>query len=74
MLKLTLAEVIFLLYNDLQDLIRHSYSSRQYFMSLPVSLQTELHKNNNFIRSAYQLHTTAKAIQRNNCYNQLGHW
>lgn len=50
-------------YKDLQDLISHSSSTRQYFLSLPVSLQLILHKYNSCIHTAADLHLKADLIR-----------
>lgn len=51
-------------YNNLQDLILHSSSTRQYFLSLPVSLQLTLHEYNNHIHTAADLHFLVNSIQK----------
>ena len=62
----TMCEVNILKYENLNQLIGKSSSSRQYFLSLPVSIQVELHKYNNYIHTAAELHryvdTLAKSI------------
>lgn len=50
-------------YKDLQDLISHSTTTRQYFLSLPVSLQLVLHKYNSYIHTAAELHLKADIIR-----------
>lgn len=50
-------------YKDLHDLIFHSSSSRQYFLSLPVSLQLALHEYNSSIHTAADLHLQADIIR-----------
>lgn len=50
-------------YKDLQDLISHSSTTREYFLSLPVSLQLALHKRNSFIHTAADLHLQADIIR-----------
>ena len=42
--------------DDLHDLIRHSSSTRRYFLSLPVGMQMDLHEKNEHIRTAEELH------------------
>ena len=49
-------------YKDLQDLISNSASTRQYFLSLPVSLQAALHQQNDFIHTAAELHFKAELL------------
>lgn len=51
-------------YIDLQDLIFHSSTTRQYFLSLPVSLQRTLHKHNPYIHTAAELHLWADMLQK----------
>lgn len=53
-------------YKDLHALIRNSQSSRRYFLSLPVSLQMELHQYNHVIRTANDLHRQIQCIQKYN--------
>ena len=50
-------------YNSLHDLISGSSSSRRYFLSLPVKMQLTLHKHNDYIHSAEELHQRAEAIK-----------
>lgn len=49
-------------YNNLHELLMHSSSSRRYFINLPVTMQLALHKHNNFIHSAHELHMRIDAI------------
>jgi len=49
-------EVIVLQYHHLQSLIEHSSSSRQYFLSLPIDIQLQLHQHNDAIHTLHQLH------------------
>lgn len=51
-------------YNNLQSLINNSSSTRKYFLSLPVATQLELHKHNEYIHSATDLHKTAFLIEK----------
>lgn len=53
-------------YDNLQSLIRNSSSSRKYFLSLPVSMQVELHNHNDYIHSAQQLHLLVHSIEKQN--------
>lgn len=55
-------------YKNLQDLISHSSSTRQYFLSLPVSLQLALHEYNSNIHTAADLHLQADIIRK---YKQI---
>ncbi|WP_164997133.1 hypothetical protein [Clostridium minihomine] len=48
---------------NLQDLIRRSSSTRKYFMSLPVPAQLELHRYNEHVKTADQLHRYADYFQ-----------
>ncbi|WP_313294339.1 hypothetical protein [Faecalispora jeddahensis] len=50
---------------NLQDLIRRSSSTRQYFMSLPVPDQMELHRYNEHVKTADQLHRYVEYLQTN---------
>lgn len=50
-------------YEDLHDLIRHSSSTRQYFLSLPIKMQLSLHKYNYDIHTAEQLHKKVSMIE-----------
>lgn len=49
-------------YNNLQDLIQGSTSTRAYFLSLPVAVQIVLHEQNDYIHTAEELHTNAESI------------
>lgn len=51
-------------YMNLQELIKHSRSSRQYFLSLPVSLQHMLHEQNDYIHTAADLHLRADMTEK----------
>lgn len=51
-------------YRNLQELISHSASSRQYFLSLPVSVQQTLHERDQFIHSAADLHAHVHAARQ----------
>lgn len=53
-------------YNNLQDLISHSSSSRRYFLSLPVSLQLALHAHGEYICTATDLHLRADMLEKYN--------
>ena len=50
-------------YANLSDLISHSNSTRQYFLSLPVETQLSLHEHNNYIHTAAELHARAGAME-----------
>lgn len=49
-------------YENLNQLIRESSSSRRYFLSLPVSMQVKLHEHNDYIHTADELHRRKDAI------------
>lgn len=51
-------------YIDLHDLISHSSTTRQYFLSLPVPLQLALHEYNTYIHTAADLHYCADIVQQ----------
>lgn len=51
-------------YRNLQDLILHSSTTRQYFLSLPVPLQLALHEQNSYIRTAADLHFYADRMKQ----------
>lgn len=49
---------------NLQELIQVSSSSRQYLLSLPVSIQMQLHEQNNFIHTQYELRRNAEYLMK----------
>lgn len=49
-------------FTDLQEMIQISSSSRKYFLSLPVSVQMQLHEQNEFIRTQYELRRNAEYL------------
>ena len=51
-------------YNTLADMISKSSCSRKYFLSLPVDVQIELHKRNDYIHSLQELHRNADNIRQ----------
>lgn len=51
-------------YNDLQELINHSSSSRRYFLSLPVAMQLSLHEQNAYIHTSAELHLRADMLEK----------
>lgn len=57
-------------YNNLQDLIRNSRSTRKYFLTLSVPMQMELHNHNEYIHSAQQLHRRVDLIEKQHHYTQ----
>lgn len=54
--------MVVLKYENLNQLIRESSSSRRYFLSLPVSMQLKLHEHNDYIHTADEMHRRADAI------------
>lgn len=50
-------------YDDLNQLIQHSSSSRQYFLALPAAVQVQLHGCKDAIHTAYDLHRYAVSLQ-----------
>lgn len=54
--------MILLPYDNLQHLIRASSSTRQYFMSLPAETQCTLHRYQDYIHTAQELHQWAQII------------
>ncbi len=42
-------------YENLHELIRHSSSTRKYFLSLPVEMQLTMHEQNEYIHTAEEL-------------------
>ena len=64
MLQILCEEVMDLQYGNLQELMRGSSSTREYFLSLLVETQIELHKQNDLIHSASQLHIWAGLVEK----------
>lgn len=60
-------------YADLQDLINHSSSTRQYFLTLPVPLQLVLHKYGSYIHTAADVHFYADSLQKNEMAKSYDH-
>lgn len=50
-------------YDNLHDLIYNSSSTRKYFLSLPVEMQMSLHKHNDYIHTAQELHYMVGVIE-----------
>lgn len=50
-------------YNNLNDLINSSSSTRKYFLSLPVDMQMSLHEHNDYIHTAQELHRKVEMIE-----------
>lgn len=44
------------MYRDLHELLMNSYSTRQYFINLPVNVQMTVHQQNDQIKTAEELH------------------
>ena len=59
------------IYDSLQELLRHSSSSRQYFLSLPTDKQLALHEHDRYIHTAADLHTHAAAVDDYNRHVRL---
>ena len=57
-------EVIALRYENLNQLIRGSRSSRRYFLSLPVNVQLKLHEHHDYIHTSEELRRCTEAIQK----------
>lgn len=53
-------------YENLNKLICLSSSTRRYFLSLPVSLQMELHNYNDFIHTAAELRRFTEQLEKYN--------
>lgn len=49
-------------YTNLQELLAHSSTTRQFFLSLPISLQLILHDYNSSIHTAADLHLYADIL------------
>lgn len=49
-------------FSNLQELLRNSSSSRQYLLSLPTAVQLQLHTQNSWIHTQYELRRNAHAI------------
>lgn len=58
-------------YDSLQELISRSSSSRQYFLSLPVSMQLALHERNSSIHTAADLHFHADSMKQSFSSNKI---
>ena len=59
-------------YNKLTQLLSDSSSSRRYFLNLPVEMQLELHKYNDNVRTAHELHEMVEALNRDKHYDAIG--
>ena len=49
-------------FSNLQERLRNSSSSRQYLLSLPTAVQLQLHTQNSWIHTQYELRRNAHAI------------
>ncbi|HJB26501.1 MAG TPA: hypothetical protein H9662_07830 [Firmicutes bacterium] len=58
-------------YQNLEELLEHSQSSRDFFLSLPVELQRDLHRHSDYIHTAAQLHGRAASVQELNRLEEL---
>lgn len=58
--------MIYLKYENLNDLIFCSDSSRKYFLSLPADMQMQLHEHNEYIHSAAELRARVNLIEKYN--------
>ena len=58
-------------YPNLNELIRNSKSSRNYFYHLPVKTQMQLHQLEDTIHTAADLHATVDQVERYNRQIQL---
>lgn len=62
-------------YQNLEDLISHSSSSRRFFLSLPVPVQRKLHeRHSGYIHNALELHARVDALNRQQYLETLGGW
>ena len=50
-------------YKNLNELICKSSSTRRYYLSLPVNLQTELHEHNDCIHTSAELHRRVEQLE-----------
>jgi hypothetical protein len=55
---------------NLAQLIKKSRSSREFLLSLPVSVQLQLHEQSDNIRSAEDLHTKADLLLNHQLFLQ----
>ncbi|HJD23247.1 MAG TPA: hypothetical protein H9694_03780 [Firmicutes bacterium] len=59
-------------YGNLHDLLENSSSTRRYFLTLPVPLQMELHRYDEAVHSAAQLHCLADGLEKRRRQLSLG--
>lgn len=58
-------------YQNLNELIRNSKTSRDYFYHLPVEIQIQLHQLQDSIHTAADLHATVDQVKHYNRQIQL---
>ncbi|MCB5393423.1 hypothetical protein LIP62_04305 [Longicatena caecimuris] len=51
-------------YDNLNQMVRESSSTRRYFLSLPVPMQIKLHDQSEYIHSAAELHRRVDEIKK----------
>lgn len=51
-------------FKNLQELIQASSSSRKYLLSLSVPIQMQLHEQNDFIHTQYELRRNAEYLMK----------
>lgn len=51
-------------YDNLNELVKNSSSTRKYFLSLPVDMQISLHEHNDYIHTAQELRNYVFAIEK----------
>ncbi len=61
-------------YSNLNALIKNSKSSREFFLSLPVNMQMQLHEHSPYIHSAAELHNTVYTIQNAQHLSDVSGW
>ena len=61
-------------YENLNQLVRESSSTRRYFLSLPVEIQIELHEHNDYIHTAAELHRRVSALENYHRQVQLSEY
>ncbi|WP_040197346.1 hypothetical protein [Candidatus Soleaferrea massiliensis] len=61
-------------YENLQQLMQNSRSSRAYFLSLPVQTQCRLHTYDSHIHSAAELHSMVRQLDISDRQADLGGW
>ena len=61
-------------YENLNQLVRESSSTRRYFLSLPVETQIELHEHNDYIHTSAELHRRVRALENYHRQVQLSEY